>query len=95
MDDPGRRSITMKMDQTEALEQARRLARAEREKLEHTCPCCDDTSWVCEDHPDQPWEGPHACRCGAAGAPCPHCNQPDDGGAPAKAAKNTNVSKAY
>jgi hypothetical protein len=32
------------------------------------------TGWVCEDHPDQPWEGPHACACGGAGAPCPHCN---------------------
>ena len=21
----------------------------------------DDSSWVCENHPGQPWEGPHAC----------------------------------
>ena len=23
-------------------------------------------------------EAPHACICGAAGAPCPHCNGADD-----------------
>jgi hypothetical protein len=25
------------------------------------CSRCDDISWVCENHPDQPWEGPHSC----------------------------------
>jgi len=20
------------------------------------------------------WQGPHACKCGGAGAPCPSCN---------------------
>jgi hypothetical protein len=25
-----------------------------------TCLACEDTGWVCENHPDQPWEGPHA-----------------------------------
>jgi hypothetical protein len=39
-----------------------------------TCQLCDDTGWVCEVHPDQPWEGPHAYTCGGAGAPCPSCN---------------------
>jgi hypothetical protein len=34
--------------------------------------------WVCERHPDQQWEGKQACGCGAAGAPCPWCNQYDD-----------------
>ena len=38
------------------------------------CIPCDDTGWVCENHPDQPWEGPHACTCGGAGAPCRRCN---------------------
>ena len=38
------------------------------------CSLCEDTGWVCENHPDQPWEGPHACACGGAGAPCPRCN---------------------
>jgi hypothetical protein len=44
------------------------------------CQLCEDTGWVCENHPDQPWEGPHACTCGGAGAPCPACNRsaPDE-----------------
>lgn len=46
------------------------------------CPTCAGTGWVCEDHPFRPWEGPHACGCGAAGAPCPVCNEPIDGGRP-------------
>jgi hypothetical protein len=25
----------------------------------------------------RPWDGPKACNCGAAGAPCPWCNQYD------------------
>ncbi|MHC2251075.1 hypothetical protein ACVILK_000767 [Bradyrhizobium embrapense] len=43
---------------------------------------CDDTRWVCENHPDQPWTGNHACQCGGAGAPCPKCNKPGDGDIP-------------
>src|SRR6478752_1743148 len=38
------------------------------------CLVCEDCGWVCENHPDQPWQGPHACACGGAGAPCPRCN---------------------
>jgi len=38
------------------------------------CLVCEDTGWVCETHPDQPWQGPHACACGGAGAPCPRSN---------------------
>jgi hypothetical protein len=37
------------------------------------CPICQHSTepgWVCEDHPDQPWEHD---GCGAAGAPCA-CN---------------------
>ncbi len=30
----------------------------------------------------RPWEGPHACPCGGAGAPCPWCNVPEEGAAP-------------
>jgi hypothetical protein len=37
------------------------------------CLRCEDTGWVCENHPNQPWQGPHACTCGGAGAPCPVC----------------------
>jgi len=40
------------------------------------CTHCEDVGWVCEDHPEKPWEGPHACNCGAAGMPCPVCNVP-------------------
>jgi hypothetical protein len=59
-------------------DQAREAARAERAKLEHTCSLCDGGGLVCEEHPDQPWQGPHACTCGAAGMPCFHCNSADD-----------------
>jgi hypothetical protein len=76
-DNRGRASITRKMDQDQAREAARALARAERDKLELTCSLCDGSGWVCEEHPDQLWQGPHACTCGAAGAPCPHCNSTD------------------
>ena len=41
------------------------------------CPRCDNTHWVCENHLDRPWEGPRACGCGGAGAPCPACNERD------------------
>jgi hypothetical protein len=40
---------------------------------------CKDSGWVCEDHPGRPWDGPHACPCGAAGVPCPWCNVPAPG----------------
>lgn len=42
-----------------------------------TCGRCDGTRWVCENHLDRPWDGPHACGCGGAGAPCPDCNKVD------------------
>ena len=35
------------------------------------CFRCEDSGWVCENHPDRPWDGPHACSCGAAGEPAP------------------------
>jgi hypothetical protein len=28
------------------------------------CALCEDCGWVCESHPDQPWEGKDACTCG-------------------------------
>ena len=49
------------------------------------CPHCDDQRWVCENHPDRPWDladSPRACKCGGAGMPCELCNNestgPDD-----------------
>jgi len=42
------------------------------------CLVCDNTRWVCEEHPDRPWEvSPRACGCGGAGMPCPMCNRAD------------------
>jgi hypothetical protein len=36
-----------------------------------TCPQCAGTRWVCEDHPDVPFE----CPCCAPGMPCRACNK--------------------
>lgn len=42
-----------------------------------TCETCHGCGWVCENHPDRPWEGisahHRACGCGA-GQPCGDCN---------------------
>jgi hypothetical protein len=46
------------------------------------CTLCEDSGWVCEEHPGRPWEGPNACPCGAPGAPCPWCNMPAEGETP-------------
>jgi hypothetical protein len=43
------------------------------------CSRCDGTGWVCETHILRPREGPKACGCGAAGAPCGRCNNREDG----------------
>ena len=51
-------------------------------KITSRCLLCEDCGWVCESYPDKPWEGPHACLCGAPGAPCPACNASNDGNAP-------------
>ena len=57
-----------------------------------TCPVCKGCRWVCENHPDRPWEGEHACGCGGAGAPCPWCNVPPDDGSPPRLPKDFKVS---
>ena len=45
-----------------------------------TCPICNGTEWVCENHPDRSWgDGENddsQCECGA-GMPCPTCNPAD------------------
>jgi hypothetical protein len=60
----------------------RAVARDRSTQLVAACECvarmkcllCEDTGWVCENHLDQPWEGPHTCSCGGAGMPCAKCN---------------------
>jgi hypothetical protein len=42
------------------------------------CARCHNMRWVCEAHPDLPWEGDFGCKCGAPGEPCPICNRADD-----------------
>ena len=41
------------------------------------CLVCDNTGWVCEEHPDRPWRGTSqradACDCVRVGMPC-ECN---------------------
>jgi hypothetical protein len=46
------------------------------------CSRCDGTHWVCENHPERPWDGPKACGCGGAGDPCPACNDAAPGELP-------------
>lgn len=36
------------------------------------CPVCLGIGWVCENHPDLPWDEEFGCECGA-GIPC-ECN---------------------
>jgi hypothetical protein len=47
------------------------------------CIRCGGARWVCEHHPDRPWDKnlPNGCECGP-GAPCPLCNSPENGEAP-------------
>jgi hypothetical protein len=55
---------------------------------------CEDCGWDCEDHPGRPWEGEHACNCGADGMPCSWCNEPEDGAEPRMPKGfNTDVDK--
>jgi hypothetical protein len=50
------------------------------------CAFCDNTGWMCEDHPEKPWGGfsrrSDACHCGGAGMPCPYCNPADEDNPP-------------
>lgn len=41
------------------------------------CPTCDNSGWVCENHPDVPWDDGDADCCGGAGMPCRDCNPCD------------------
>lgn len=50
-----------------------------------TCSNCNGQGWVCENHPNVPWDDGDATCCAAegakwncgAGAPCPKCNPAD------------------
>jgi hypothetical protein len=46
------------------------------------CVRCANTKWICDMHRGRPWNGPHACGCGAPGEPCPTCNRPGPDGLP-------------
>lgn len=39
-----------------------------------TCPLCKGIGWVCERHPDRPFDGSSGCTCGGGETPCPACN---------------------
>jgi hypothetical protein len=41
-----------------------------------TCTLCDDCGWVCEVHPDRPWEGPRL-RLRRRRRTLPGCNSGD------------------
>ena len=55
----------------------RALAGIKSPVIQMPCRTCLGARWVCEDHPDRPWDIPGGCVCGGAGAPCPSCNVSD------------------
>jgi hypothetical protein len=44
--------------------------------MNRSCPHCLGIGWVCENHPNRPWDDAFGCTCGA-GIPC-KCNETDD-----------------
>lgn len=44
----------------------------ELDATDSKCANCDGEGWVCEDHPEVPWQDGDGC-CGGAGSPCA-CN---------------------
>jgi hypothetical protein len=40
------------------------------------CIGCEDTGWVCDNHPDQPWEGHHLANAAAPGCPALNAIRP-------------------
>jgi hypothetical protein len=46
--------------------------------MKSDCPICKGLGWVCENHPDKPWDPAIGCQCGGAGVPC-DCQGPQDG----------------
>jgi hypothetical protein len=83
-----RRTVTSKQvpDWVEESDEARKLPLMK-------CTLCEHCGWVSENHAHKPWEGVHACNCGGAGAPCPWCNKPDDGGPPDVERRNCELQE--
>ena len=46
--------------------------------MDTKCPICFGIGWVCENHPDKPWDKELGCECGA-GVPC-ECNRAGEPG---------------
>jgi hypothetical protein len=44
-------------------------------RMKHSCSICRGVGWVCERHPDRPYDYETGCACGYA-APC-ECNDSD------------------
>lgn len=51
-------------------------ALVDKDNVKIFCNNCDGMGWVCENHPNKPWDGisnrKNACGCGA-GMPCGKC----------------------
>lgn len=52
------------------------------------CKLCDDTGWICEQHPTMPMDHDNG-SCAGPGEPCPFCNRIAD-----KAKRQKEISKA-
>lgn len=39
------------------------------------CHVCGGEKWVCENHPENPWNDGNPECCGGAGMPCQTCNK--------------------
>jgi hypothetical protein len=46
--------------------------------MDEKCALCLGLGWVCENHPDRPWDDERGCTCGA-GMPC-KCNMAGEPG---------------
>jgi len=42
------------------------------------CNNCNNSGWVCEEHPNKPWEQGKVTCCSGAGMPCEWCNNEEE-----------------